>query len=76
MCGTYHETLTVRWMEVLVVSTTTRGMVKRSYCFEPDEMTWLKAEAIRQDRPINWLLRQLVRAAMDAEREQNGGAAA
>lgn len=47
-----------------MVSTTTAGMVKRSYCFEPDELTWLKAEAEREDRTVNWILRRLVRAAM------------
>lgn len=58
-----------------MVSTTTGGLVKRSYCFEPDELVWLKAEADRQDRTVNWLLRKLVRAAMMAGQAEKGEAA-
>lgn len=49
------------------MATTTGGKVKRSFCFEPAQMAWLGAEAKRRDRPVNWLLRQIVQAAMDAQ---------
>lgn len=53
------------------MATTTGGKVKRSYCFEPAQVAWLEAEAVRRDRTVNWLLRHLVQAAMDAEQARS-----
>lgn len=46
---------------------TAGGKLKRSYCLEPEQLRWLEAEAQRQDRTVNWLLRQIVQQAMDAQ---------
>ena len=46
---------------------TAGGKIKRSYCLEPEQVGWLQDEAERLDRPVNWVLRRVVQAAMDAE---------
>jgi hypothetical protein len=58
------------------MATTAGGKLKRSYCFEPAQLAWLEAEAKRQDRTVNWLLRRIVQAAMsDAEQRADAGCA-
>lgn len=47
------------------------GRVKSSTYFDAAQQAWLEAEAKRLDRTVNWVLRQLVQAAMDAERKES-----
>lgn len=48
---------------------------KRSTYIDVDVLTWLEARGAVLDRSVDWQIREILRAAMDAERRQEGEAA-
>lgn len=51
-----------------MVSTTSGGLVKRTSSYDPDVLEWLKERGERLDRTVDWQIREILRAAMNAER--------
>lgn len=54
---------------------TAQKRLKRSAYHDPDVYAWLRERAQREDRAIDWVIRQILRAAMDAEISHEGGSA-
>lgn len=42
--------------------------------FEPDVYAWLKARGERADRPFGWVIRQVLRDAMEREQAEEHAA--
>jgi uncharacterized protein (DUF4415 family) len=53
---------------------TTVGKVKRSIRFDADVLAWLEQRGAGLDRSVDWQVRQILRAAMDAERAKSEAA--
>lgn len=59
-----------------LVSTTSGGLVKRTSSYDPDVLAWLQRRGEQLDRTVDWQIRQILRAAMDAEQREPAPAAA
>ena len=54
-----------------MAATPTRGnFIPRTTNYDPDVLEWLKERGERLDRPVDWLVREILRAAYDAEQAE------
>lgn len=59
-----------------MVSTTTGGLVKRTSSYDPDVLSWLQERGKQLDRSVDWQVREILRAAKNAEQTSPPAAAA
>lgn len=59
-----------------MVATTRGGLIKRTSSYDADVLQWLQERGRRLERSVDWQVRQILRAAMDAEQRDREGAAA
>lgn len=52
------------------MTTTSGGLVKRSTSYDPDVLEWLRQRGERNDRTVDWQVREILRAAMAAEQPE------
>ena len=55
---------------------TRRKREKHSSYIDVDVMVWLRSRAAAEDRTVDYLIRDILRTAFGAERQQNDGEAA
>lgn len=58
------------------MSTTSGGLVKRTSSYDADVLEWLQQRGEQMDRSVDWQIRQILRAAMQAEQREPATAAA
>lgn len=58
------------------MAVTSGGLVKRTSSYDPDVLAWLQRRGEVLDRTVDWQIRQILRAAMEAEQREPAQVAA